>query len=505
MPAALHWRGNFFRRLHSRATVFVCAANNCWTLHASSADVAPGLRDNCHMHETIHSLTTLPPPSLLTRLGRQMRKHQRIIGVSQWLVVSLYAFFLLAPLFLPPPDTDARILSHLRLFAHFLFWGIGWPFIMLSMMLFGRVWCGIFCPDGTLTEYVSKHGRKQSIPRWIRWPGWPFAMLVLSTVYGQLVGLYELHLATLLLLGLPTIGAIWCGYAYGNGKRIWCMYLCPANGVFSLLAKISPLHFHVDEDRWKQHPLPLPRVDCAPLIDIRRMKSASACHACGRCSGYLNAVELATRTPDSEILATPKQQVRTVEAITLIFGLLGVCTAAVSWAGSKWFASLKALLLNSFLASMERHVAPWWLLANHPYENKVYTLLDGLGILLYILGGGALLGMAILTAIWLAEKVAAKPDLSWQRLALALIPIAGVGIFLGLSSYTLTYLQHDGFSMAWAAYFQAALLAIGSVFSIWLGAKMIYAQHSLRNLLALVIFLLPIALMCFIWAAKYFG
>ena len=456
------------------------------------------------MHETTHIQPALQPLSWLARIGRKMREHQRIIGMIQWLVVAFYAFFLLAPLCLPPPEPEARILNHLQLFAQFLFWGIGWPLIMLSMMLFGRVWCGVFCPDGTLTEYISRHGRKQSIPRWIRWSGWPFAMLVLSTVYGQLVGLYELHFASLLLLGLPTIGAIWCGYAYGNGKRIWCMYLCPANSVFSLLAKISPLHFHVDEDKWKQHPLPLPRVDCAPLVDIRRMKSASACHACGRCSGYLNAVELATRTPDSEILATTKQQVRTTEAFTLIFGLLGVCTAAVNWAESKWFLALKTLLLNSFMAPMENHVAPWWLLANHPNELKVYTLLDGLGILFYILGGGALLGIAILAPIWLAVRIAANPMLSWQRLALALIPIAGVGIFLGLSSYTLTYLQHDGVNMAWAAYIQAGLLAIGSVFSIWLGAKMIYEHHTLRTLLALVMFLLPIALMCIIWAAKYF-
>ena len=50
----------------------------------------------------------------------------------------------------------------LRLFAQFLFWGVGWPLIMLSMMLFGRArhGCGLFCPDGTLTEAISRHGRK---------------------------------------------------------------------------------------------------------------------------------------------------------------------------------------------------------------------------------------------------------------------------------------------------------------------------------------------------------
>jgi polyferredoxin len=454
------------------------------------------------MPETISNPDTLIRQNLAARIGHAMLRHQRVIVVTQWVVVALYIFLLFAPLFLALPDKNANITNNLRLFTLFLFWGIVWPLIMLSMMFFGRVWCGLFCPDGTLTEFISRHSRKQSIPRWIRWPGWPLTMLVLTTIYGQLVGVYEFHLATLLLLGLPTIAALWCGFSYGNGKRIWCMYLCPANGVFGLLAKISPLHFRVDEEKWKLHPPPLPRIDCPPLIDIRRMKSASACHACGRCSGYLEAVELAVRSPDSEILAANK--VSTAEASILIFGILGVCTAAIQWFGSAWFAHMKSALAKLGFVALQQYAAPWWLLANYPEEGRIFTLFDGLSILIYVLGGGTLLGLAILVAIWLAAKIAATPKLSWEQLSLALVPIAGVGIVLGLSTYTITHLRQEGFTLVYAPYFQAGLLTVGSLFSLWLGKRLIITRFSPQQLLAMSFFSLPIALMCLIWTDKYF-
>ncbi len=441
----------------------------------------------------------------LARFGHAMRKHQRRITIVQWTVVGVYALLLFAPLFLPLPTHQARIVSHFQRFALFLFWGVGWPLIFLSMMLFGRAWCGIFCPDGTLTECISRHGRRQSIPRWIRWSGWPCTMLIFTTVYGQMVDVYDTHWGTLLLLGLPTLGALWCGYAYGNGKRIWCMYLCPANGPFGLLSKIAPIHFRVDESKWKQHPPPLPRVDCPPLIDIRRMKSNAACHMCGRCSGHIDAVALAARFPHEEILTAADKDIRTADAITLIFGLLGVCTVAIKWSEHKWFAWLKSALAHSPLSALQHYTAPWWLLANYPAENRVFNLLDGLSLLLYILGVGFLLGLSLLASLKLTTRIARNPTLSWQKLSLALIPLGGTGMFLGLSTFTITHLRQAGLALSWIPPAQIALLALGGAFSLWLGAKLIITQRTSRQFLGLAVFTLAVALLGTTWIEKLLG
>ncbi|MFP3624782.1 4Fe-4S binding protein, partial [Burkholderia sp. SIMBA_051] len=78
----------------------------------------------------------------------------------------------------------------------------------------------------------------------------------------------------------------------GREKRVWCKYLCPVNGVFSLLARLAPFHYKVDEDAWRrsykngEHGHRVIPINCAPLVPLRNMKGASDCHMCGRCSGH---------------------------------------------------------------------------------------------------------------------------------------------------------------------------------------------------------------------------
>lgn len=445
---------------------------------------------------------------ILAAIGAAMVRQRRAILTMQWIVVFCYLLLVVVPAFMPLPAEDAHLYSNLRLLAQFMFWGIWWPFVMLSTMLLGRVWCGVFCPEGALTEFASRHGLGRAIPRWIRWSGWPFTAFVCTTVYGQLVSVYEYPQAALLVLGGSTAAAIAVGFVYGKGKRVWCRYLCPANGVFGLLAKIAPLHFRVDQEAWKRNTERAPMVNCAPLIDIRHMKSASACHACGRCSDYRGAVQLAGRSPASEILNNRERDVTREEAITLIFGVIGIATAAFLWSSSRWFVQMKTIAAtwlierDAFLLLQDN--APWWLLTHYPAANDVFTWLDGICILAFILGGGMALGAAVLVPVWLAARIAGRTTLSWQRLALALVPLAGAGIFLGLSMLTLAHLKAERISLEWVPAVRIVLLTAGSGFSAWLGWRLINATPSARRLPAFAVYALPLALINVIWSMAFF-
>ena len=195
-----------------------------------------------------------PPRSrlsaLLGRFGDWLRDHQKLIRRIQWAVVLAYLILVSVPAFLPLPGRAAHIWTNFTLFAQFAFWGVWWPFVLVSMVLVGRGWCGIFCPEGALTEMVSRHSRGLAVPRWLTWKGWPFVAFVGTTVYGQMISVYQYPKPALLILGGSTAGAIAVGWLYGRNKRVWCRYLCPVNGVFGLLAKLAPVHFRVDEAAW---------------------------------------------------------------------------------------------------------------------------------------------------------------------------------------------------------------------------------------------------------------
>ncbi len=138
----------------------------------------------------------------IARLGDWLRAHAGAIRAVQWAVVAFYVFLVAVPAFLPLPDNTQHIWSNLTLAAQFAFWGIWWPFVLVSMVLVGRVWCGVFCPEGALSEAASRWSRGYAVPRWITWSGWPFIAFAGTTVYGQMTSVYGYPKPALAVLGV---------------------------------------------------------------------------------------------------------------------------------------------------------------------------------------------------------------------------------------------------------------------------------------------------------------
>jgi hypothetical protein len=281
--------------------------------------------------------------------------------------------------------------------------------------------------------------------------------------------------------------------------------------VFAVLAKLSPLHYRVDRAAWdKAEATTEQPFNCPPLVDVRRMSSASDCHACARCAGQRGAVQLAWRSPFTEILRLDIPA-RTTDACTLVFGVLGIATFAFQWTVSPWFLRLKMALAN-WLVEHERYAlldsdAPWWLLTHYPEVNDAFTWLDGLVVLTYLVGGGVLLGLLLIIGPGIAARLLRQPALDWRRFALALTPMGAVSVVLGLTMITATQLRGERLLLLWLPHLRMLLLGVGSSLSLWLAFALVRQAvnaHLVKRGGAWLAMTLPVALMTGLWGLAFF-
>lgn len=429
-------------------------------------------------------------------VGDLLLRHRTAIARLQWALVVVYALLIIVPVLLPLPARADHVWNNVTLFAQFVFWGIWWPFVLVSMVLVGRVWCGFMCPEGTLTEAASRHGLGRAIPRWVRWGGWPFVAFALTTIYGQMISVYQYPGPVLLILGGSTVAAIFAGFMWGEDKRVWCRFLCPVNGVFRVLAKLAPLHFAVDTEQWNAFRLPAGErfqpVRCTPLVPIRTMKSNSNCHMCANCSGFRGgAVKLALRSPNHDIVNVSGLKAKPWETVLIVFGLLGIAIGAFLWSASPWMVQAKiasaSFLIGHGLKDLLHVTLPWWILTDYPERNDVLSLLDGVLLVGFILVFAVVNGAVVSACLAAATAACGWSARRFHHFAQALIPLAGAGVFLGLSALTVTLLAQDGFAMGWVEELRIAMLAGAALWALWLGWRIagLHAPNAARRLLAL--------------------
>jgi hypothetical protein len=78
----------------------------------------------------------------------------------------------------------------------------------------------------------------------------------------------------------------------------------------------------------------------------------------------------------------------------------------------------------------------------------------------------------------------------FHHMAQALIPLAGAGVFLGLSALTVTQLRSDGITLPFVSEARAAILILATLWAAALCWKIteLYTRATGRRLLALVAF-----------------
>lgn len=413
-------------------------------------------------------------PDRLQKLGDFLSKNRARIAYIQWSVVGVYLVLLLVPVLLPLPDNTATIWSNLTRFAQFVFWGIWWPFVILITAVCGRVWCGFFCPEGFLSEVASRRGLGRAIPHWLRWGGWPTLGFGVTTIYGQLISVYQYPKAAALILGGSTAVAVLIGAVYGRSKRVWCRFLCPVSGVLSIVAKTSVFEFQVDPEIWR---LALPSrpgvgsLDCAPMIPIKTMTGNSDCHMCGRCSGFRGAVRLRRRSPSHEIVNVAATQADGWQTFLILFCMSGLAFGAFQWSSSPLLNSVKQLAAEALIDKNQiwplETTAPWFVLTNYPERSDVLSILDGGLIFAYVLVSGFCVGLAMALATALGSYTLGGWDKQrFYHLAQSLIPVVSCGIFSGLLGLTISQLRMDGLIVPFSDGIRQALLLGAAGYSL---------------------------------------
>lgn len=445
----------------------------------------------------------------LGHIGNCLGKHQKAIRGVQWVIILFYAFLIIVPTCMALPDDTATLFHNLTAFSQFMFWGIWWPFVLLSIVFFGRLWCGVLCPEGSLSEFANRFGMHKAIPKWMKWGGWPFVSFLLTTIYGQMTSVYQYPKPVLLVLGGSTVAAIVIGLIYGKQSRVWCKYLCPVTGVFALLARLAPFRFKPDKEKWHNFPnKKVIAIHCPTVLPLRTMTGASDCLMCGRCSSHRDAIELTWRSPNEEIVQHGKTNQSIWASLLVIYGLCGVALAAFQWTNSFWLNHIRDVLESWLLAHNVMWVfasnAPWWIFTNYSAENDVFTWIFGVELVSYILGIGFIIGSISMLLISIATKIAnRKYEMTvFNHLSLALIPLGACSVFIGLFALTVTLLQkYANLGFLWISDFKAVMLALATLWSIWLAYNIIkqYSNSILRTLSSLIPMLMLFAMVNYSW------
>lgn len=462
-------------------------------------------------------------------LGNWLARHQKLIWGVQWLIILIYILLMVIPIFLPLPDESATLFHHFTVFAGFLFWGIWWPFVLVSIILFGRLWCGVLCPEGALSEFANRFGQGRTIPKWMRWGGWPFVAFGITTIYGQMTSVYQYPKPVLLILGGSTLAAMIIGFLYGKSSRVWCKYLCPVTGVFNLLARLAPWRYQPKPGEWSPDQLQqIKNVRCPTLLPLTKMTGAGNCLMCGKCAIAKNAVELKLRSPHEEIVhqriknnpitaaILPKTELtrrgragmaEIYDPLLIIFGLCGLAAAAFQWPNSFWFSHFREVLDSWFLVHQVNWVfnsnAPWWIFTHYPERGDVFSWIYGGEIIFYILTVGLGIGGILTTMIIFAVKSAGKLSLArFNHLSQSLIPLGGMNVFIGLFANTLSILQkYANLGFVWINHLKFILLALASIWSLILAYKIIekFTVSIIRRILSLSLMAMCLVVVNYTW------
>ncbi|MDO9510583.1 MAG: 4Fe-4S binding protein [Bacteroidales bacterium] len=142
-------------------------------------------------------------------------------------------------------STDAAILKELRNtnLANLLVWSYWWPLIILSAIVFGRIWCMV-CPAELITSFFSKNGLRLRRPQWLL-SGWAISIfyLIILIIGLNIFAIHRNPAYMAAYLSAIMLSAIIIGFLFE--KNTFCAYVCPVGYLLGVYARIAPWGWRV--------------------------------------------------------------------------------------------------------------------------------------------------------------------------------------------------------------------------------------------------------------------
>ena len=245
-------------------------------------------------------------------------KNRVFLRTIQIVVFSLFIYAIYFGLVNPSGEEN--------LFTTGLFWGLFWPFFMVTTLAtLGRIFCGI-CPHGFIGKFITKFGLKKKLPKSMENPFIGVFLLFIGwwCTYYLYPELFRTPYATAMLFAVMTLVAIIFYYIYD--EMVYCKYICPIGTMTKVFSKVS----FTKLETYKEHCQSCKTFDCASACSynlkpftFEKKNSMEDCTLCMDCSTACESVAFKFKKPSSRLFN--KFKVNKAEVWALIF-----ITAAIS-------------------------------------------------------------------------------------------------------------------------------------------------------------------------------
>lgn len=471
-------------------------------------------------HHTVSVDRQLAAPVELRMLWleRFVARHRNKLAIIHVSMFFGFMALMIVPLYLPLPPDHATFADNFTLFANFIIWGLWFPLVFVSVIFTGRSWCGVLCPLGAASEWANGVGLKRPVPRWVRWEGTPIVSFIVITVLAQTVDARGFPQGIAVVFGFAFACAVVLGFVYGAGKkkRPWCRHMCPIGLMLGVFSRIGAVQFaskrpRAGGDAYTEKGL------CPTMIDINRKEESRHCIECFRCvhPDAKGGLKLIARWPGTEVAQIRKANPNAAE-IWFLFLATGLSMGGFLWLVLPQYNALREAIGTWAIDHGWYWIGtagPAWLMSVHPDGREVYTWLDFFMITTFMLAC-ALVLTAILAALtllssWLAGRLGADRHLRARFIeqAYAYMPVAMVSLVIGLGSELFEALPLLGVPAALIPAIKLGLFALGVLWSLVLGRRLLAAQGLIgaRQLTALLPLFAGVGVIGLAWWPAIFG